>query len=86
MQQAITDRDNKIQAIQYENVDLQCELRNARQTVEDLIENRYDPPSDKYDNVFCVFEKKKGSFNTQRNCYLNSIEKGVCDNAKGIHA
>ena len=36
----ITDRDNRIQAIQYGKVGLQGEIRNARQTVTDMIENR----------------------------------------------
>ena len=40
MQQAITDRDYHIQAIQYENIVHLGEIKNARQTVEDLIENR----------------------------------------------
>ena len=38
---AITGRDSQTHAIQYENVDLQGEIRNARQTVIDLIENRH---------------------------------------------
>ena len=54
---SITDRDNQIQFIQYENVGLQGEIRNARQTVIDLIENRRVPRIGKYDNVLCVFEK-----------------------------
>lgn len=37
---AITDHDNQIQAIQDENIGFQGEIRNARQTVIDLIENR----------------------------------------------
>ena len=40
LHQAITGRDNHIPAIQYENVGLLVEIRNARQTGEDLIENR----------------------------------------------
>lgn len=50
---AITDRENQIQHIQYKNVGLQDEIRKARETVIDLIENRIA----KYDNVLCVFEK-----------------------------
>ena len=38
-QLAITERDNKIQAIQYENVGLQGEIRAKDQTIRDLIEN-----------------------------------------------
>ena len=40
---AINYRDNRIQTIQYENVDLQGDIRNARQTITDMIENRYAP-------------------------------------------
>ena len=40
LHQSITGRDNHIPAIQYENVGLLVEIRNARQTGEDLIENR----------------------------------------------
>lgn len=40
-QLVITDRNNRIQAIQYENVDLQGVLRNISQTVKDLIENSH---------------------------------------------
>ena len=42
-QLVITDHDNQIQAIQDENIDFQGEIRNARQTVIDLIENRHAP-------------------------------------------
>ena len=38
---AITGRDSQTHAIQYENVDIQGEIRNARQTVIDLTENRH---------------------------------------------
>ena len=55
----LQQRDNRIQTIQYENVGLQGEIRNARQTVIDLIENRHFPRTGKYDNVLCVFEKNK---------------------------
>ena len=48
-----------IHAIQYEKVGLQCEIRNAMQTVTRLIENTHVPRIGKYDNVLCVFEKNK---------------------------
>ena len=62
-QLAITDRDNQIQAIQDENLGLQGEIRNARQTVIDFNENRHVLRIGKYDNVLCVFEKNQGNIN-----------------------
>ena len=99
LQQTITDRDNQSQAIQYEIVGLQCEIKNARKTVTDLTEN----------SVLCVFEKNKEDEKCQASehpyymvrfqkrvlpthkkwlkiCYPNITEKGICDNAHAIHA
>ena len=53
---AITGRDSQTHAIQYENVNLQGEIRNARQTVIDLIENRHVLRMGKYGNVLSVLK------------------------------
>ena len=58
-QQAIRGRGNQIKAIQYENVSLQGEIRNARQTVMDLIENRHVLRRGVYDTVLLVVKKNK---------------------------
>ena len=42
-QKAIEEQDTRIQAIKYENVGLQGEIRNARRPTTDLIANRHVP-------------------------------------------
>ena len=56
-QKAIEERDTRIQAIEYENVGLQGEIRNARRTITDLIANRHVPRSGAIDTVLVVVEK-----------------------------
>ena len=56
-QRAIEERDTRIQAIEYENVGLQDEIRNARRTITDLITNRHVPRSGATDTVLVVVEK-----------------------------
>ena len=56
-QKAIEERDTRIQAIEYENVGLQGEIRNARRTITDLIANRHVPQSRAIDTVLVVVEK-----------------------------
>ena len=56
-QKAIEERDTRIQTIEYENVGLQGEIRNARRTITDLIANRHVPRSGAIDTVLVVVEK-----------------------------
>ena len=56
-QKAIEEQDTRIQAIEYENVGLQGEIRNARRTITDLIANRHVPRSGTIDTVLVVVEK-----------------------------
>ena len=56
-QKDIEERDTRIQAIEYENVGLQGEIRNARRTITDLIANRHVPRSGTIDTVLVVVEK-----------------------------
>ena len=63
-QKAIEDRDNRIQAIEYENVGLQGEitayqaqLQVSQNRIEDLIANRHVPRSGTIDTVLVVVEK-----------------------------
>ena len=56
-QKAIEDRDNRIQTIQHENVGLQGEIRNARRTITDLIENRHVARCGEYDNILVGVQK-----------------------------
>ena len=56
-QKAIEERDTRIQAIEYENVGLQGEIRNARRTITDLIANRHVSRSGAIDTVLVVLEK-----------------------------
>ena len=57
LQQAVEDRDNRIQAIDYENVGLQGEIRVKDQQIEDIIANRHVPRSGTIDTVLVVVEK-----------------------------
>ena len=59
LQQAVEDRDNRIQTIQHQNVDLQGEIRNARRTITDLIENRHVARCGEYDNILVGVQKNK---------------------------
>ena len=56
-QKAIEARDTRIQAIEYENVGLQGEIRNARRTITDLIANCHVPRSGTIDTVLVIVEK-----------------------------
>ena len=63
-QKAIEDRDNRIQAIEYENVGLQgkitayqAQLQVSQNRIEDLIANRHVPRSGTIDTVLVVVEK-----------------------------
>ena len=58
-QKAIEDHDSRIQTIQHENVGLQGEIRNARRTISDLIENRHVARCGEYDNIFVGVQKNK---------------------------
>lgn len=51
--------DNKIQTIQCKNLCLQGDIKNVRQTVTNLIENRCNARTDEYDNVLSVFVKNQ---------------------------
>ena len=64
LQQAVEDRDNRIQAIEYENVGLQGEIRAkdqqieaSQERIEDIIANRHVPRSGAIDTVLVVVEK-----------------------------
>ena len=64
LQQAVEDRDNRIQAIEYENVGLQGEIRSkdqqieaSQERIEDLIANCHVPRSGAIDIVLVVVEK-----------------------------
>ena len=64
-QLAITDRDNKIQAIQYENVGLQGEIREkdhqiaqCENRIQDLIANRHVPRRGVIDTVLSLIDKQ----------------------------
>ena len=59
LQQAVEDRDNRIQKIQHENVGFQGEIRNARRTITDLIENRHVARCGEYDNILVGVQKNK---------------------------
>ena len=59
LQQAVEDRDNRIQTIQHENVGLQGEIRNAMRTITDLIENRHVARCGEYDNILVGVHKNK---------------------------
>ena len=58
-QKAIEEQDNRIQAIKYENVGLQGEIRNARRTITDLIKNRHVARCGEYDNILVGVQKNK---------------------------
>ena len=52
------DRDTHIQAIEYDNIGLQGEIRAKDQEIERLIP-RYIPPYGKYDNILIGIRKNK---------------------------
>ena len=58
-QKAIEERDSRIQAIEYENVGLQGEIRNARRTITNLLENRHVARCGEYDNILVGVQKNK---------------------------
>ena len=59
LQQAVEDRDNRIQGIEYKSVGLQGEIQNARRTITDLIENRHVARCGEYDNILVGVQKNK---------------------------
>ena len=54
----LQDHDARIQAIEYENIGLQGEVRAKEQEIERLI-LRYVPPYGKYDNILIGIRKNK---------------------------
>ena len=50
---------HELQAIQYNNVGLQGEIKAKDKTIKDLIENRHVPRCGEYDNILIVFQKNK---------------------------
>ena len=50
---------DNLQAIRYENVGLQGEIRAKDQHIVDLVHNRHVPRSGDYDNVLVAFQKNK---------------------------
>ena len=79
-QKAIEERDTCIQAIEYENVGLQGEIRNAKRTITDLIENRhafYMMRCQKRRKGFLMARLKK------ENPYMS--EKGTCEDPNAVH-
>ena len=66
MKEAIEEKDcqlallnNELQAIQYNNVGLQGEIKAKDKTIKDLIENRHVPRCREYDNILIIFQKNK---------------------------
>ena len=59
MKEEITDQGNQIQAIQYENVGLQGEIRTHKTQIRDLIANRHVPRCGVIDTVFVAVEKNE---------------------------
>ena len=64
LEQAVQDRDNRIQATEHENVGLQGKIRAkdqhieaSQERIEDLIANRHVPRSGAIDTVLVVVEK-----------------------------
>ena len=57
LQQAVEDRDSRIQAIEFENVGLKGEIRAKDRQIEDLIANHHVPRSGTIDTVLVVIEK-----------------------------
>ena len=55
----LNDRDDEIQAIQYENVGLQGEIKTKDQTIRDLIANRHVPRSGGIDTALVAVEKNE---------------------------
>ena len=51
--------NDELQAIQYDNVGLQGEIKAKDKTIKDLIDNRHVPRWGEYDNILIVSQKNK---------------------------
>ena len=56
-QQAITVRDNKIQALEFRNEEQQQKILRLNKEIDDLIENRHVARRGCFDNVLCLIKK-----------------------------
>lgn len=84
-QQAITERDTRIRAIEHDNMGLQGEIRakdqeivRRQEEIRDLIANRYVPRSASIDTVLCFIDKGEPDEEHQYyviRCQQRSLEK-----------
>ena len=59
-QQAITGRDNQIQALENTNEKHQQKILRLNQEINDLIANRHVARLEFFDNVLCFIKKNRG--------------------------
>ena len=59
-QQAITDHDNQIQALEFRNEEHQQKILKLNKEIDDLIKNRHVPCHGSFDNVLCFIKKNSG--------------------------
>ena len=56
-QQAITERDNQIHALEFRNEEHQQKILKLNKEIDDLIKNRHVPRRGYFDNVLCFIKK-----------------------------
>ena len=66
-QQAITGRDNQIQAFEFTNEKRQQKILRLNKEIDDLIANRHVARCGCFDNVLCFIKKNRGEV---RPCYI----------------
>ena len=76
-QQAITDRDNQIQALEFTNEKHQQKILRLNKEIRDLIANRHVACRGCFDNVLCFIKKNSGEFHPYYviRCQYRQLEK-----------
>ena len=76
-QQAITDRDNQIQVLEFPNEKHQQKILKLNNEIDDLIKNRHVPRRGYFDNVLCFIKRNSGEVHPYYviQCQYRQLEK-----------
>ena len=76
-QQAITDRDNQIKALEFTNEKNQQKILRLNKEIDDLIANRHVARREYFDNVLCFIKKNSGEVHPYYviRCQYKQLEK-----------
>ena len=76
-QQAIEEKDNQIQAIEFTNKNHQQKILKPNKEIDDLIKNRHVPRRRYFDNVLCFIKKNSGEVHPYYviRCQYKQLEK-----------